>query len=251
MPAAPSASPASLRMHAEFRAAAQEVTSPLPAPSQGRQERGSSDRGLELSTASLADSYIGLCHDPCKDIGRWIDEDTRHRRSSFLATPLTGEGQKNENSTRGASVVAVPAGLRGDTLYEMQSRLDPHGREGLADSLSAGPRTSISGHDQLRSVSAPRGVDAAHDAEIGAGEFGAELGAISAHFAERKAAVRASLSPQDAAAALRSLQSEQVLAMRAVVDRWMIASRNASQRRSISPPSRPIELIVQLRSHDL
>jgi hypothetical protein len=52
------------------------------------------------------------------------------------------------------------------------------------------------------------------------------------------AAARRALRPGDVAAALRTLQNERALAMRAVIDKWMAAARDAAHRRMLAKPTR-------------
>jgi hypothetical protein len=60
---------------------------------------------------------------------------------------------------------------------------------------------------------------------------------VSSYYAARIAAARSALKPGDIAAAVRALQNERAIALRAVIERWQAASRNATQSRHPSTPA--------------
>jgi hypothetical protein len=64
---------------------------------------------------------------------------------------------------------------------------------------------------------------------------------VSSYYAARIAAARSALKPGDIAAALRALQNERAIAMRAVIERWQAASRNATQSRHPFTPAQAPE----------
>ena len=137
----------------------------------------------------------------------------------------------------------TPDGYAANPLHAMQGRLDADRQPGRsADDLPVGSRTGALGHDQLRSLRAEGGSDLAGPSGDGgavAVDFSAELGAVGAYFAARMAAARRALRPGDVAVALRALQNERTLAMRAVIDKWMTAARDAAYRRVLAKPTRP------------
>ena len=148
-----------------------------------------------------------------------------------------------QTTTRPPSLMEDARRLCGHPLHAMQGRLDADRQPGRsADDLPVGPRTRALGHDQLRSLRAEGGSDLAGPSGDGgavAADFSAELGAVGAYFAARMAAARRALRPGDVAVALRALQNERTLAMRAVIDKWMTAARDAAYRRVLAKPTRP------------
>jgi hypothetical protein len=229
----------------EFRRTARALAAPKPKPAGRRRRRGGSDGGRGLTTASIADSYLRLCQDPCKDLRRWVREDkTRGGVSGPIVPP--SENHHDETESGPTSLVENPRGVRSLALHPVQSRVDAN-REprGRIDDLPPRSRTSADGHDQLRSVRAEGGSDLGGPSEestaIG-GDFSAELGAAGAYYATRMAAARRALRPGEVGAALRALQNERVLAMRAIIDKWAAARRNTAQRRAAARPKRPAGL---------
>ena len=228
-----------------FRRAARALAAPKPKPAVRRRRRGGSDGGRRLTTATIADSYLRLCHDPCKDVRRWIREDKSWGRASGPIIPPS-ENHHDETKTGPSSLMEDTRRVRSHTLHSMQGGLDPDRKPGGSlDDLPPGSRTGADGHDQLRSLRAEGGSDLAGPSEestaFGA-DFSAELGAAGAYYAARMAAARRALRPGEVAAALRALQNERVLAMRAIIAKWAAARRNAAQRRVAAKPKRPAGL---------
>lgn len=232
-------------MRAEFGAAARSIVVPQARPEpRPRRRRGRGDSGHRLTTAALADSYLKLCHDPFKDLHRWIAEDKKRPGPQSRAPPRAKETAHEITPLRTTSLVEDARRLCGRPLYQVQGRLDANGITGrIADDLPPGSRAGAGGNDQLRSLRAQGGRDlnvASADAHDSAGELASALGALSGYFASRRAAIRRSANPGDVAAALRALQDEQMLAMRALVDQWRVAGKNAGERRRPTVPARPI-----------
>ena len=229
----------SASLQAQFCVAAQKLAefqhTSAPRPKR-RGNRGGG--GHRLTTAALADSYLKLCHDPCKDLHRWIAEDKKRPGLRQRAPPPAQETRHEITTLRATSFVEDARRLCGRALHQVQGRLDTHGNQGrIVDDLSARSRAGAERHDTLRSLRAEgRGdlADVRDDASNASGEFASELGALSGYFAARRAAIRRSSNPGDVAAALRALQNEQTLATRAVIEQWMTASRNTAQRRQAS-----------------
>ena len=156
-----------------------------------------------------------------------------------LTWPTTGELHDRQ---RTASKLEDLGRLRSDLLHRLQARMDTHRRERSADGLSARSAAGPFGHDELRSLRTQQGANLTSnqgDRDPG-GEFAAELGAVSATFAARMAAVRRSARPADIAALLRALQAQQVVAKRDVLNRWHMAARNASVQQSIAERGHPV-----------
>jgi hypothetical protein len=179
-------------LRAKFRQAARAVTTPAPKPAARRRRRGDGNGGSRLTTSTIADSYLRLCQDPCKDLRRWIAEDPRDR-ALVLLTPTT-EHHHDETTTGSPSVMEDARRLCGHPLHAMQGRLDAHREPGRSvDDLPAGSRTGALGHDQLRSLRATGECDLAGPSGEGVGiglEFSAELGAVAGYFAARMGAAR-------------------------------------------------------------
>jgi len=218
-----------------FKAAASDVSapaSPAPRPSK-RIRRGGG--GRVLTTAVLADSYLGLCHDPCNDLQRWMAEDKKHPGVRPRAPPPVTESQ-HESEKRTPSLVEDARGLCRRSLHHLQGGMDAGGNIGrIADDLPLGSRTCAGGHDELRPLRAEGRGNLGDAASDGSGEFASELGAVDGFFASRRAAIRNSTRPGEIAAALRALANEQTIARRNVMERWQAASRNAAERsKSIS-----------------
>jgi hypothetical protein len=65
-----------------------------------------------------------------------------------------------------------------------------------------------------------------------------ELGAAKGYYAARIAAARQSLSPAALVAAIRAIQTEQTLAIRAIIERWQVYFQNGKQKPA-QDPGRP------------
>jgi hypothetical protein len=212
-----------------------------------RQSRrfGVGDNGSRLTTAALADNYLRLCHNPCNDLTRWIAEDKSRRVAGPIIPPP--ENHHDETTTRSPSLMEDARRLCGHPLHAMQGRLDADRKPGRsADDLPPRSRAGPLGHDQLRSLRAAGECDLAGQGSDSAGiglEFSTELAALNSYYAARMAAARRALRPWEIAAALRVLQGERALAMKAVIDRWMTATRDALQRRGGSQPIRNTGLL--------
>ena len=216
-----------------FQRVAHELTVPVEYRGRQRGRQSGGGDGHRLTTAALADSYIQLCHDPLKDLHRWIDE-TRPGTPSETR-PLYRE---TTDVIQCASVMEDGRRLRSNALHQVQGRMDADRATGLDHLLPARSATGAIGHDGLRSVSAEgrQGLNTGRDdGASGLGEFASELGAVHSYYAARMAAARRSLKPGDVAAAIRALQGEQMLATRAVLDRWMAAGRNTTQKQLVTP----------------
>ncbi|MFX8945916.1 hypothetical protein ABTN08_19880, partial [Acinetobacter baumannii] len=68
-----------------FKVAATALTVAAPRPRR-RKRKACGSAGHRLTTSNLTDSFIRLCHDPCKDLKRWIDEDKK--QPCFRSTAL-------------------------------------------------------------------------------------------------------------------------------------------------------------------
>jgi hypothetical protein len=63
------------------------ITKSEPKPAVRRQRKRGGHGDTQLTTASIADSYVKLCHDPFQDIYRWIAECKSRRRRPSPSSP--------------------------------------------------------------------------------------------------------------------------------------------------------------------
>ena len=134
------------------------ITKPEPTPTIRRRRRRGGNGDKQLTTASLADSYLRLCHDPCQDLSRWIAEDKSRGHVSGFIPP--SENCHDENTTGAADFMEDARRLCGDTLHPVQGRMDADGKpRGSVDDLPARQGAGTVGHDQLRPLRAERGSD--------------------------------------------------------------------------------------------
>jgi hypothetical protein len=221
---------------------ARALAAPRLKPAGRRRRRGGTDGGRALTTSSLADNYLRLCHDPCKDLRRWIAEDkARGRASGPIIPPWENHHVQTKNGL--TSLMEDARRIRSLTLHSMQGRLDTDRKpRGSPDDLPAGSRAGAVGHDQLRSLRGEGGSDLSggitESAAIG-NDFSSELAAVGAYYTARMAAARRALRPGEVATALRALQNERALAMRAIMAKWAAARRNAAQRSVSARPKPP------------
>jgi hypothetical protein len=227
----------------EFRAAAHAITDPAGnEPTETKAAgRGGGD-SHRATAAALVEDYLRLCRNPAQDILRWLKETDDSPGVVYLTRPIRrGERDVLVLSQKSTSELEKPGWIRGDTLHEMQVRLDAHRPERIADGLPPRSPARPLGDDQMRSLRPtdhPGGTPTA--ATFGAagtdaaGEFATDLAALSATFAARGAAIRRAVRPGDVAALLRALKAEQTLVQRNVLDRWCLTARKAGEQRA--PP---------------
>jgi len=124
--------------------------------------------------------------------------------------------------------------------------------------LSSRPGTGAEKYGPLRSVRTEEGrggvarplshthAEAQSEALAETGDFDSELPGIRAYFAALIAAARRSLSRADAAALIRRLRTQKILAMRAAKDRRRAARAN---RRNTCKPANPPAVTSYPRLH--
>jgi hypothetical protein len=181
-----------------------------------------------LTTRNLAADYLAVCRNPLNDIHRWIVETTK--KSSANA---------GHSSYRPYS---RSFGIRTHALHALRGRMDTQPGGWHQDRrLSPRPGTGAAQYDQLRSVRVEgRGgvatpflqfnAEAQSAASTESGDSASELGAIRGYFNGLIAAARNALSPAEAAAVIRSLRNQKILAMRAARDRRRAARANQRRR---------------------
>jgi hypothetical protein len=185
---------------------------------------------IRLTTRNLAADYLAVCRNPLNDIHRWIVE-TITKKSS--ANACHSSYRPSDRSF----------GVCPHALHALRGRLDTHpGGRHQDNRLSSRPGTGAAQYDQLRSVRAEGGggvgppflqspAEAQNESTAERGDSASELGAIRGYFNGLIAAARSSLSPSDAAAVIRSLRTQKILAMRAAKDRHRATRSN--QRRTL------------------
>jgi hypothetical protein len=170
--------------------------------------------GTVLTTSDIVKDYLDLCHDPLKNIERWI-EINKKRRSAHA--PVSSHSPPDRSY-----------GLRDDPLQAMQGGVDTYDRERRqGDHLSSQSGAGAAQPYELRPVQAEGGglsgqVAAAADL---AGPD-SELSNIRTYYKGLIAAARTSLSPAEAAAAVRRLLDEEIVAVRAANARRVARSKD-------------------------
>jgi len=227
----------------------------MPKPGRGRKARrggGSGARGF--TTGALAGDYLRLCHDPLRDLQRWMDEDKKRGRAGRPVQPMTRREDHAQTTTRAENLLAHSVGLRGQSLHAVQGGLDTdrHGG-GRHHGLPARPRAGPGRYDELRPVRAEgragAGLGRAAD-EAAAGQntgasfrLGIELDAVSDYYAAKIAAAKGGPSPRDIGGAVRAIRDEQAGAVRAVLERWHTARAMTVRQQ----PKAPIEARAPMR----
>lgn len=234
-------------MRASFKGAAKAVTAPpMPAPKPRRRRRGGTDSRSLVGLAIVAD-YVNLCRNPAGDLMRWLEElDGPPGAVRFIRPTKMGATHEHTRAFRQPrSDLADARGLRRDALHQVRDGLDTNRARGRPDGLSARSHAGARRYDglrplqtlQRRNLTLAGGRDPHirdHGPPDASGVFAAELGAVSAHYAARIAAVRASARPGDVAALLRALKDEQVLAEREVISRWQASALHDAQLRRMA-----------------
>ncbi len=231
-----------------------------PKPRRGRKaQRGGGAGARGFTTGALAEDYLRLCRDPLRDLQRWMDEDKKRGRAG-REVQLTTKKEEYAQTTTAANSVAQTGGLRGQPLHAMQGRLDTDRAGGWnSDGVLARSRAGAGRYDGLQSVRTDQraavglgqvagdvSAEAYAKAEVtaeAAPNFSSELAAVAGYYAARLAATRAGLSPRDIAAAVRAIQNEKIVAIRAVLERWSAASRGATEKRQATRAAAPVRPI--------
>ncbi len=105
-------------------------------------------------TSRIAGDYLKLCHDPVRDLRRWIAEDKKNRGLWRRGLSFSTKGRSGHVHTeRAAIVVAQAHGLRGESLSTLRGWLDAQ-RQGRCDvdGVPARPRAGAGRDDGLRPV---------------------------------------------------------------------------------------------------
>jgi hypothetical protein len=168
--------------------------------------------------------YLELCHNPMKDLGRWLKEqDRRKGRASHQASRdalrltrglrrLIAKGGFHADAQRAAIAVAKAGGVRGQSLPELQGRMGADGDRGGADRLFTGRRTRAFGDDRLQQIHAAERRGLGTGGESGS-SFEAEAAAINSEFSDKLASLRRRLPRWAIPGAVRAIQDERAAAM--------------------------------------
>jgi len=229
--------PAAPALRAAFKTAACAQTLPAPKPARKKTTtRGG--KGGPFSADAIAGDYLKLCRDPFSDLQQWIDEDKKIDNK----IPVTSShGQRHD---RHAARTATSQHLLRQTLHEVSSRVDkidkPRGDRGdLPAQSGAGSRQ----HHGLQQVQADRNLsDPTHASAEGPVADSGEISGICGYYAALIAAARNSLSPRDAAALIRNLKNQKIIAVRAAKDRRHGARANRQKFRPTRPTFAPSQL---------
>ncbi|MGO9172218.1 MAG: hypothetical protein ACLP7P_09665 [Rhodomicrobium sp.] len=167
---------------------------------------------------------------------RWLDEDKR-LGCRFPTSP----GQSHDKH---AARTASPQHLLRQTLHEVSSRVDkidkPRGDRGH---LPAQSGAGSSQHHRLQQVQAERNLtDHTHASAEGHVADSSEVSGLHGYYAALMAAARSSLSPRDAAALIRNLKNQKIIAVRAAKDRRHATRANRQKFRPTRPPFAPSQL---------
>jgi hypothetical protein len=220
-----------------FQAAAREATEPeKPEPARTpHKRRKAGGEGDQYRARKIVADYLGLCHDPTKDLPRWLREDKRYAGGPHsLSLPImTGEGKSDAAKTTATPFVAHADRLRGQPLQKLCGGLDENweGR-GRVDNLLARPRAGPSRYDELRPLRGQAGgIETRGSEERGTSLKGLSA-ALRAFYGAKIEAVRQSVPTSERAAAMRALCDDRAVALR-VLAQMRAASAAAIKRRQI------------------
>lgn len=199
-----------------------------------------------LTTGSIADEYVALCHNPLQNLSRWLAEDNHPK--AYRSVPSTARMNEQVQS----ACLATTTGFREHPLRELQSGLDAHSRiRRGAHGLPPRPRAGAFGDEGLRSLRAKVEGSTGSAAQLaseydGDGEeFRTELSAVHDYYGAKIAAARQSRAP---VAVIRTLRNERIVAVRAVIERWQQSQRNDRDRRMLGTlQQRETRPILRLR----
>jgi hypothetical protein len=138
---------------------------------------------------------------------------------------------------RTATGLASPGNPRGQSSLDTRGGIDSERQEERKVDPSSPPYDATSGQNRVDSVGT--GAD---NPDMPATEppdvspyFRSEMAAIRAYYAARVAAARGSLPAGDIAAAVKALLNEEMVALRALAERWRVATERQRQEK----PQRP------------
>ncbi|WP_156964693.1 hypothetical protein [Methylocapsa aurea] len=232
---------------AAFRIAARSLMrrgEAAPRPRKRVKTGGDDKGGKRYAARSLAADYLKLCHDPVKDLRRWLAEDKKKAGGTGRRfQPTRREGHDHAQDAK-QTRVAEAHGLRSQSLPDMRGGLDADGKRGRdADGVPARPRACAGGYDGLRPVRG-EGTGLASRSGIASAQglsFAGEGAGIRALYGAKIEATRRSLPAREIAAAVRALLDEQRAAFRALAERRQ--AETAARPRDESIPSKPTLMV--------
>lgn len=168
--------------------------------------------------ADIVQDYLDLCHNPMKDLRRWIEvRDRRQGRAGQGLRCLIVKGGFHADAQRTTAVVAKAGGVCGESLPELQGRMGAGGERGRADRVQARWRAGLDRDDKVQRLR-PEGrcLDAAGCS------YEAEADAINAVFAAKLAGLRRRLRSWEIPAAAKAIGDERQAALRALGERRQV-----------------------------
>jgi hypothetical protein len=199
------------------------------------------DPSAPLSTPALATDYLALCRNPLSDVRRWIIESG----PSYSGTsPDNLETWSTSHAQTPSPGLARPVDrFCYNPLHAVRGGLDSLRAGGQRHHLSSRPGAGLYKYDQLRSLptaqtppAEARSVpDAASPGGAPSTGLAAELAAATGYYASRIAAARLAMSPNELATFIRTIQDEQTLATRAIIDRWEVYFQHRKQGQPETP----------------
>jgi hypothetical protein len=223
-----------------FKAASRETTQPeKPEPKPRKRGKGSGG-GDSYRARNLAADYLKLCHDPMKDLPRWLREDKK--KAGGLGRRFQATIGKGEDYAEGAThiikawaVAAKAYGLRRQPLQAMRGRLDADGeRRRGADRLLARQRARPGRYDELRSIRAERtGLVSRGPGDERALSLKGLRAALQAFYGAKIEATRHSVPARDRAAAVRAIIDDRAVALRVLAQMRAASAAAFKERRQI------------------
>lgn len=133
-----------------FRQAATSLLGRVPCPAPRRRSKGGD--GVLASTCRIVRRYVGLCHDPLRNLMAWADQMNRNRRHTKKER---AGGNDEHHSTR--KIVSEYIRLCRQPLQDLCGWMDASSKR-RQDSYRVSARSGarLAGHDQLRPFRAER-----------------------------------------------------------------------------------------------
>lgn len=224
-------------MRGAFMAAAKALAQPIPRPQLRKRRRTQGEQGDGLAYADryaarkLTSDHLKLCHNPTKDLRRWLAED---KKRPYGGGPITPRRETTPHDPRTHRAALADADrIRRQPLPHLRGGLDAHRQGRMFDRVPARPRASSSGYDELRPLrvegASGRLIRRGDGATVAAGN--GEQAALAAFFRAKGEALRRSLPRHEIAAALRALEHERAAMMKAITDRRHGAQAAAQEKR--------------------
>jgi len=201
------------------------------------------DPSAPLSTHALSADYLALCRNPLSDVRRWILESG----PSYSGTsPDKLETWSTSHAQTTSPGLARPADrFCNNPLHAVRGGLDPQRAGGQRHRLSSRPGAGLYQYDQLRSLPTAQTPPAearplpattpTPDAVAPSSGLAAELAAAKGYYASRIAAARLSMSADELATFIRTIQDEQTLAARAIIQCWEVYFQHRKQGQPETP----------------